>query len=82
MEIKMIKFEDGLIVFTRTIKNNKGKLHIKLTYPDNGSSFWQVKTMFYNREDYIRRSCKNKNFPNNTVTDEFFKEWHQKKIEV
>lgn len=71
----MIKFKDGLIVFTRTIKNNKGKVHLKLTYPDNGSSFWEVKRYFYNREDYIRRICKNKNFPNNTVTDEYFKNW-------
>tara|TARA_Y100000052_G_C2924145_1_gene70192 strand:- start:483 stop:707 length:225 start_codon:yes stop_codon:yes gene_type:complete len=72
MEKKMIEFKDGLIVYTRTIKNNKGKVHLKFTYPDKGVSFWKVKTMFRNREDYIKRICKNKNFPNNTVTDKYF----------
>ena len=51
----MIEFKDGLIVYTRTIKNNKGKVHLKFTYPDKGVSFLKVKTMFRNREDYKKR---------------------------
>jgi hypothetical protein len=69
----MIKFKNNKIVYTRTIKTNKHKkLHVKFTYPNNGCSFWELKTMFRNREEYIIKSCQNKNFPNNTVTEKYF----------
>tara|TARA_R100001443_G_scaffold115386_1_gene133026 strand:- start:1721 stop:1939 length:219 start_codon:yes stop_codon:yes gene_type:complete len=70
----MIKFVDGNIVFTRTIKNNKGKLQMKFTLPDDGSSFLNVKNTFWFWEDHIKRCCRNKNFPNNLVTEKYFME--------